>query len=100
MIVANPMGLAKGLQDPFVIGQSRVVGGVPTDIVVLADQATHLQIWIGSDDKLPRMDPRRLSATIRCGSRHQVEFTDWKLGGAGCRRLPLRLRASARAKPQ
>lgn len=82
VIVSDPMAdFSKGLQIAFVVGKSRVVGGVPTDIVVLADQATHLQIWIGSDDKLPRLiratymnDPSRY--------RHAVEFSDWKLGEA------------------
>ena len=82
VIVSNPMAdFSKGLQIAFVAGKSRVVGGVPTDIVVLADQATHLQIWIGSDDKLPHMiratymnDPSRY--------RHSVEFSNWKLDEA------------------
>lgn len=82
VIVSDPMAdLSKGLQIAFVVGKSRVVGGVPTDIVVLADQATHLQIWIGSDDKLPRMiratymnDPSRY--------RHTVELSNWKLDEA------------------
>ena len=82
VIVSDPMAdLSRGLQIAFVVGKSRVVGGVPTDIVVLADQATHLQIWIGSDDKLPRMiratymnDPSRY--------RHTVELSNWKLDEA------------------
>ena len=82
VIVSDPMAdFSKGLQIAFVVGKSRVVGGVPTDIVVLADQATHLQIWIGSDDKLPRMiratymnDPSRY--------RHTVELSNWKLDEA------------------
>jgi hypothetical protein len=82
VIVSDPMAdFSKGLQIAFVVGKSRVVGGVPTDIVVLADQATHLQMWIGSDDKLPRMiratymnDPSRY--------RHTVELSNWKLDEA------------------
>jgi hypothetical protein len=81
VIVADPLqDLMKGLQIAFVVGKSRVVGGVATDIVALANQSAHIQIWIGSDDKLPRMiratfmnDPAR--------HRHVAEFSDWKLDG-------------------
>lgn len=62
----------------FFVGQSRAVGGVTTDIVAVANQQLFMQIWIGADDKLPRMmravfrgDPLRL--------RHQVEMSNWKL---------------------
>ena len=79
VIVVDPLqDLMKGLQIAFVVGKSRVVGGVATDVVALANQSAHIQIWIGSDDKLPRMmratfmgDPARF--------RHAVEFSDWKL---------------------
>ena len=55
-----------------------MVGGVATDIVVLVGKFAHVQLWIGSDDKLPRMalaifleDPARY--------RHTVQFSDWKI---------------------
>jgi hypothetical protein len=60
------------------MGQSRLVGGVTTDIVVWANDDVHLQMWIGSEDKLPRRiravfsaDPLRL--------RHDMELSNWKL---------------------
>jgi len=81
VIVADPYGdIAKGLELAFYIGQSRVVGGTTTDMVAYASDGVFVQIWIGAEDKLPRMaravfrkDPLRL--------RHQVEFSNWKLGG-------------------
>ena len=81
-IVADPYGdIAKGLELAFYIGQSRVVGGTTTDIVAYAGDGVFVQMWIGVEDKLPRMaravfqkDPMRL--------RHQVEFSSWKLNGA------------------
>ena len=81
-IVADPYGdIAKGLELAFYIGQSRVVGGTTTDIVAYAGDGVFVQMWIGVEDKLPRMaravfqkDPMRL--------RHQVEFSSWKLDGA------------------
>ena len=82
VMVADPYGdIAKGLELAFYVGQSRVVGGTKTDIVVYASHGVFVQMWIGAEDKLPRMaravfrkDPQQL--------RHQVEFSDWKLGGA------------------
>ena len=79
-MVADPYGdIAKNLELAFYIGQSRVVGGTKTDMVAYASHGVFVQIWIGAEDKLPRMaravfrnDPLRL--------RHQVEFSNWKLG--------------------
>jgi hypothetical protein len=92
-IVADPYGdIAPGLELAFYIGQSSVVGGVKTDMIAYASDGVFVQMWIGADDKLPRMaravfrkDPLRL--------RHTVEFSDWKLGVAA----PAGAFASARA---
>jgi hypothetical protein len=81
VLVADPYkDLAEGLSLVYYIGQSHVVGGTTTDMVALADDRVFAQLWIGADDRLPRMvravyldDPARL--------RHQVEFSDWKLDG-------------------
>ncbi len=82
VMVADPYGdIAKDLELAFYVGQSGVVGGTKTDIVAYASHGVFVQMWVGVEDKLPRMaravfrnDPLRL--------RHQVDFTDWKLGGA------------------
>ena len=82
VIVADPYAdIAKGLELAFYIGQSRVIGGTTTDMVAYGSHGVFVQIWIGAEDKLPRMaravfrnDPLRL--------RHQVEFSNWKLGGS------------------
>ena len=79
VIVADPyQDVADGLKLAFYIGQSRVVGGTTTDIVAYANDAVFVQIWIGAEDKLPRMiravyrdDPSRL--------RHQMELSNWQL---------------------
>jgi hypothetical protein len=81
VIVADPyQDIANGLEHAFVIGQSRVVGGTTTDMVAIVSGRVFGQLWIGTDDKLPRMlravyadDPSRL--------RHQVEFSNWRLDG-------------------
>jgi hypothetical protein len=92
-IVADPYAdIAKGMELAFYIGQSRVVGGVTTDMVAYAGDGVFVQMWIGAEDKLPRRaravfrnDPLRL--------RHQVEFSNWQLGRA----VPVGVFASARA---
>jgi hypothetical protein len=79
VIVSDPYkDIAEGLKVAFVVGQSKVVGGTTTDIIVAANDKVFAQIWIGAEDKLPRMiravyrdDPSRL--------RHQVEFLNWQL---------------------
>ncbi len=79
VIVADPYkDLAEGLRLAFYIGQSVVVGGTTTDMVAYANDNVFLQIWIGAEDKLPRMlravfrnDPSRL--------RNELDLSDWKI---------------------
>lgn len=93
VIVADPyQDIADRLEHAFVIGQSRVVGGTTTDMVAIVSDRVFGQVWIGADDKLPRMlravyadDPSRL--------RHQVEFSNWRLDG----QIPADAFASSRA---
>ena len=66
------------IRDRFYIGQSTVVGDTTTDVIAYASDTVFVQAWIGAEDKLPRRlravfldDPSR--------SRHQVDFSDWKL---------------------
>jgi len=82
LIVTDPYAdIADGLKLAFYIGQSQVIGGTTTDMVAYANDAVFLQVWIGADDKLPRLiravyrsDPLRL--------RHQMELSNWQLDGA------------------
>jgi len=79
VIAADPYETIVGAMTvAFYIGQSNVVGGTTTDMVAIASDSMFVQIWVGADDKLPRMmratfrgDPLRL--------RHQMELSDWKL---------------------
>jgi hypothetical protein len=79
LIVANPYGdLVPGLKHAYYVGQSHVVGGTTTDIVAYAGDGVFIQMWVGADDKLPRLvraifldDPDHL--------RHELAITDWKL---------------------
>ena len=79
LIVADPYNdMAEGLVLAYYVGQSRVVGGTTTDMVAYIDRDVFIQLWIGAEDKLPRMvraeflsDPEHL--------RHQMEFSNWQL---------------------
>ena len=92
-IVADPYAdIAKDLELAFYIGQSRVIGGTKTDIVAYASHGVFVQIWIGAEDKLPRMS-RAVFARDPLQLRHQVEFSNWQLG----RSVPAGAFASASA---
>lgn len=73
--------LSDGANLAFYVGPSGFVGGVPSDMVAWANDEVFLQIWIGTDDKLPR----RIRAIYRrdpYALRHQMDLTDWKLDTA------------------
>jgi len=79
LIVTDPYGdLAPGLKHVYYVGQSKVVGGTTTDIVACAGTGVFMQIWIGTEDKLPRVvhaiyldDPDWL--------RHNLLLSDWQI---------------------
>jgi len=80
-IVADPYDtLTKGLTSAFVIGTSEIVGGTKTDIVSLSNRDTHLQMWIGTEDKLPRL-VSAIPVNRPNEPRHIVAFSDWNLAG-------------------
>ena len=77
----------------YVIGPSGIVGGVKTDMLVWASNEVFLQIWLGSEDKLPR----RIRAQFRAdpkGLRHDLELSNWKLDGS----IPAETFSTAKAK--
>src|SRR5208283_558004 len=82
VVVADPYkDFADGMILAFYIGQSNVVGGTTTDIVAYADNEVFMQIWIGAEDKLPRM-VRGVYRTDAAHLRHQVEFSNWQINTA------------------
>ena len=82
MIVADPYKeLSDGLNLAFYIGQSHVVGGTTTDMVAYANDRVFAQIWIGAEDKLPRMI-RAVFRTDPAQLRHQMEWSNWQLDPA------------------
>lgn len=78
-IVADPWAdLSDGLKIAFYVGQSQIIDGTTTDMVVIANERIFAQFWIGAKDQLPRRvraifldDPARL--------RHQVDLTRWQV---------------------
>ena len=79
LLAADPYAaLAEGAKLAFYIGPSGIVGGVKTEMLAWANDDVFIQIWIGSDDQLPRRlravysaDPLRL--------RHDMELSNWQL---------------------
>jgi hypothetical protein len=78
-IVSDPYkDIADDLQLAFYIGQSKIVGGTTTDMVAYANSDVFVQIWIGAEDKLPRM-ARAVYARDPNHLRHQMELSNWQL---------------------
>ncbi len=79
LIVADPYkDIEDGLILAFYIGQSKVIGGTTTDMIAYADNDVFIQVWIGTDDKLPRM-VRAVYRTDPARMRHQMELSNWQL---------------------
>jgi hypothetical protein len=79
LIVSDPYkDLADGLIIAFFIGQSKVVGGITTDMIAYADNDVFVQIWIGTEDKLPRM-ARAVYRNDAAHLRHELELSNWQL---------------------
>jgi hypothetical protein len=82
LIVSDPYkALTDGVILAFYIGPSGQVGGVKTEMVAWANNDVFLQIWIGSDDKLPR----RVRAVYRddpAALRHELDLSNWQLDGS------------------
>jgi len=82
VIVANPYGdLAPGLKHAYYVGQSRLVGGTTTDIVAYAGDGVFVQLWVGAEDKLPRL-MRAIFLDDPDHMRHELAFADWRLDEA------------------
>jgi hypothetical protein len=82
VMVADPYkDIADGLKVAFYIGQSNIVGGTTTNMVAYITGDVFVQIWIGSEDKLPR----RVYAVYlndRARLRHVLELSNWELDSA------------------
>jgi hypothetical protein len=82
LLVADPYAaLADGVKLAYFVGPSANVGGTRTEMVVWANDAVHVQAWIGADDKLPRR-MRAVFAGDPLGLRHEMELSNWQLDPA------------------
>jgi hypothetical protein len=82
VIVTDPYkDLSDGLVLAFYIGQSNLIGGTTTDMLAYANNDVFVQIWIGTEDKLPRMI-RAVYRTDAARLRHQLELSSWQIDPA------------------
>jgi len=94
MLAADPYAaLTTGTVLAFYVGPSAVVGGIKTDMLVWANSDVFVQMWIGSDDKLPRR-MRAIFAADPLALRHEMELSNWQLDPA----FPPDIFASAKAQ--
>lgn len=79
LVLSNPYEhLTAGLTDAFIVGNSKLVGGVETITIVMAGRELQGQIWIGVKDHLPYM-----ASWIYLGDkshpRTTLTYKNWKL---------------------
>ena len=79
VLVSQPCEDIAHLTSAFYVGQSKVVGGVTTDMIAVTGPDLQYEIWIGADDHLPRMirinypsEPARAN--------YQTDYSDWRIG--------------------
>lgn len=81
ILLSDPFANITGdLRAAFITETSNLVGGVQTDVVVLAGSGVEGQFWIGAEDKLPYQmtmiytkEPNRPRVTL--------SFRDWQIDG-------------------
>lgn len=79
LIVADPYkDWAPGVELAYYVGQSRIIGETTTDVVAYVGDGVFEEIWIGAEDKLPRLvhavyldDPDQV--------RHNLLLSNWQL---------------------
>lgn len=79
ILLSDPYSSLTGdMRAAFLVEKTKLVGGVETDVIVLAGSGVEGQFWIGSKDKLPYMismiytkEPNRPRVTI--------DFSHWKI---------------------
>lgn len=83
VIVSAPCALFDGheINSAFYIGQSRVVAGTVTDMVALAGDRIQAQLWIGAEDKLPRLVrvtyPKEPARAL-----YETAYSNWRITDA------------------
>jgi hypothetical protein len=77
-LVSDPCEILRDVKSAFYVGQSKVIGGVTTDIVALALKDVQGEFWIDSVDHLPRM-VRTYYPSEPAHARYQTEYSDWQV---------------------
>jgi hypothetical protein len=62
----------------FYIGPSGAVGGVATEAVAWATNDVFIQMWVGTEDKLPRR-LRAMFASDPLKLRHDMQLSNWQI---------------------
>lgn len=78
VLVSNPCDVFQGPKSAFYVGQSKVVGGVTTDMVAVSLGDAQGELWIGADDHLPRMI-RTNYPNEPAQARYQSEYSNWRI---------------------
>jgi len=82
LIVPDPYkDMLPGLTLAYYVGQSHVVANTTTDIVAFVGNGLSGEMWIGAQDKLPRVI-HVLYLDDPAGLRHNLLLTDWKIDPA------------------
>lgn len=67
-----------GMNSAFYVGQSKVIGGVTTDMVAVAGNDIQAELWIGSADHLPRL-VRVVYPHEPGHALYQTEYSNWRI---------------------
>jgi hypothetical protein len=79
VIVSQPCDVFdEGMKSAFYVGQSKVVGGVTTDVIAVNLNNAEGEMWIGADDHLPRMIRTR-HPSDPAHADYQTEYSDWQV---------------------
>jgi hypothetical protein len=79
LLVADPYAaMTDGAILAFYIGPSGMVGGTKTEMLAWANPDVFLQIWIGTDDKLPRR-VRAVYSADPLSLRHELDLSNWQI---------------------
>jgi hypothetical protein len=79
LVVADPyVAMTNGAILAFYIGPSGMVGGTKTEMLAWANPDVFLQIWIGTDDKLPRR-VRAVYSADPLNLHHELDLSNWQI---------------------
>jgi len=79
VITADPCAdLKKQMTSAFYVGQSKVIGDTTTDMVAVAGPEVAAELWIGTNDHLPRLI-RVIYPKEPARALYQTEYSNWRL---------------------